>query len=369
VCAIRGADVWCWGSYVADVSQGIATDYRPPARLQVPGGAVEVALGDAHGCARNASGEVYCWGANLTCARGRPASRALASTPERAQIGACSAQQIVVLEEITLVRCDDGVIVVGGCSEGDASCALVRPLLGAGGAPLRDAAALGPGIVLTDDGRLLRWGSDDSGQISRTLPAAAPREAGEPRVPRLLVSTPTLVPELPPLLAAADPRAATCVLTREGDVRCWGHNGVAELGVLPEPWESESAWDRRLAARHRTVELQAPAGLGRARRLWCGFEACCAEEEDRSISCWGHNTAGRIDPSAERLVAPTRMPPARVREIAIGARFICLEEDAPGHPISCTGVPPATVMDLDMPEDHPSRRPRARPERIELPAD
>ena len=96
-CAVRGGgSVWCWGrnqsgqlgngttEQSAAAVQVIATDGTPLA------GMVEVDAGYNHSCARTASGEVYCWGANGngSLGDGTTASRSQAAPVLVAAMGA-----------------------------------------------------------------------------------------------------------------------------------------------------------------------------------------------------------------------------------------------------------------------------------------
>jgi alpha-tubulin suppressor-like RCC1 family protein len=63
-CAIVPPSVYCWGAGLfGRLGQGIAQNEVQPQKVQgLPDGAVEIAIGYDHACARFATGEVWCWG-------------------------------------------------------------------------------------------------------------------------------------------------------------------------------------------------------------------------------------------------------------------------------------------------------------------
>ena len=70
-CALTGVDVQCWGSNkTGQLGRGsfgakaFPIGSIPPSPQTVLSNAVQVALGDSHGCALLSSGEVHCWGRN-----------------------------------------------------------------------------------------------------------------------------------------------------------------------------------------------------------------------------------------------------------------------------------------------------------------
>jgi alpha-tubulin suppressor-like RCC1 family protein len=67
VCAGKpGGSTWCWGeSSDGRLANNTTTpDLRVPTEITTLAGAVQVSLGEAHGCARFAAGNVTCWGNN-----------------------------------------------------------------------------------------------------------------------------------------------------------------------------------------------------------------------------------------------------------------------------------------------------------------
>ncbi|MCA9621558.1 MAG: hypothetical protein KC731_21195 [Myxococcales bacterium] len=108
----------------------------------------------------------------------------------------------------------------------------------------------------------------------------------------------------------------SCVLLRDGHVRCWGGNSFAQLG--------DGTTDDRFAP----VEV---AGIDDAILVAAGELATCAQRRDRSVWCWG-----TIGSSADRVFEPTSMPGlSDVASLAIGNGFVCgLQRDGQ---VACRG--------------------------------
>lgn len=172
-CAVRrGGDIVCWHSFA---DQPLTPAHRLP-------GAVEIAVGAAHSCARLDDGGVRCWGTNHTGRLGD------GTTAER-----------------------DGDVTVRG---------------------LTDAVALAAGrlhtCALRRTGAVACWGDGFQGQLGDGARADRP--------------APTLVPRLRGATALAVGEDATCAIDQERKVLCWGANEAGQLGdgthgerVAPNP--------------------------------------------------------------------------------------------------------------------------------------
>lgn len=86
---------------------------------------------------------------------------------------------------------------------------------------LVDAVELAVGIdhscALRADGSVACWGSNDVGQIGATTVD-------------VMVTSPTMVTGLPPVVHVASAAYATCAATAGGEVWCWGGNDEGTLG-------------------------------------------------------------------------------------------------------------------------------------------
>ncbi|AUX48737.1 uncharacterized protein SOCE26_102780 [Sorangium cellulosum] len=164
VCALdeRG-DVWCWGDGAAGA-----------VRKQGVSGAIDVAAGGRHSCAALGTGEVLCWGWNLN---GQSGGRFVSDGED--SVG------VTRVEGVAGAR----AVVAGGRH----SCALL------------------------DDGGVMCWGSNQSGQLGT-------EEAS-------LSSTPVRAALGVRATALAAGSEHTCALDDEGGVSCWGSDGHGQVGT------------------------------------------------------------------------------------------------------------------------------------------
>ena len=127
------------------------------------------------------------------------------------------------------------------------------------------AAGFRHSCAVTDAGAVKCWGWNESGRLGdgtttdRLTPVDVAGLSGGVRA-----------------LAAGG--AHTCAVTDAGTVKCWGYNGVGELG------------DGTTTERLTPVDV---TGLGvRARSLAVGAGHSCALTSSGRVKCWGANGAG-----------------------------------------------------------------------------
>ncbi|MFO0602317.1 MAG: hypothetical protein U0324_04035 [Polyangiales bacterium] len=242
---------------------GVLTDARAdtlgPVRRVTVGPALQLALGESFACARRASGEVVCWGANnaLQCGTAGP---------------------LVVETPAVVPGINDATHVASGSF---ATCAARRasPVTcwGASMAPYAPSPALGAGAlgvaageghfcaIAAASGNVYCWGSNTNGQLGRgTL--------------SMLEATPALVPSVTAATVAAG-RNHTCVLTASGAVSCWGANESGQLGL----------GDTVPQASPRAVAGLPPDVV----ELTASQDAACVRTRARTVSCWGAGFGSR----------------------------------------------------------------------------
>ena len=167
-CAVEASgSVWCWGRNDSGKNGGIGE-----ALMRVNGGddAVQVAAGSVHTCARRRTGHVVCWGTNDAGQLGTGA-----------QSGATPPTEVAGLDDAT-------AIAAGG---------------------LHTCAIRAAGAVVC-------WGNNGSGQLGDGTTTARP--------------APTAVLDV---ANAADIDCGdqhTCIVTNEGRVMCWGLNDGGQIG-------------------------------------------------------------------------------------------------------------------------------------------
>ncbi|MCY1007974.1 hypothetical protein OV079_20920 [Nannocystis pusilla] len=164
-CALRrGGAVVCWHAFAE----------APLAQERTIAGAVELVVGAAHACSRDASGKVRCWGANHSGRLGD-------GTTESRDA------------DVAVRGLDDAVALAAGRLH---TCALRR----------------GGDVVCWGDGMLGQLG--DGSRADRAAP--------------------TRVPDLGPARAVAAGEDATCAIGQAGRVHCWGDGAGGGGRFAPE---------------------------------------------------------------------------------------------------------------------------------------
>jgi alpha-tubulin suppressor-like RCC1 family protein len=82
-CALlTSGEVWCWGGNLSgQVGDGTTTQRIKPVPVTLAGPATQVVAGEAHSCALLASGQVQCWGDNTYGQLGSGSNAAGSLTP------------------------------------------------------------------------------------------------------------------------------------------------------------------------------------------------------------------------------------------------------------------------------------------------
>ena len=307
--------VKCWGLNMnGELGLGDYTD-RGSSPGQMGDGLSAVSLGSGrtaeqltcsvsghHTCGLLDNGDVKCWGYNLGGQLGLGDQSSRGSGP--GQMG----------DSLPAVPLGSGHTVVAVAAGGYHSCALL------------------------DNGSVKCWGSNWNGQLG----------LGD-TVNRGLI--PGQMGDMLPVVSLGVGRTAaaltageefTCALLDNGSVKCWGLNGIGELGIgdYVNRGSSPGQMGDMLPA--------VPLGSGRtAVAVAAGYEHSCALLDDGGIKCWGTNDYGQLGlgDTAGRGGAPGRMGdmlPAvdlgtavTVRAVSCGTRHTCVLLEGGG--IKCWG--------------------------------
>jgi len=224
-CALDSSGgVKCWGdNYFGQVGYGYYSweQNLPAGVLGLPEGVVQIAGGLEHACALTIGGGVKCWGRNHMGQLG-DGSTASKYSP----------------------------VGVQGLGSGVASIA-------AGGE--QTCAVMTTGAVKC-------WGSNANGQLgdttttSRTSPADVTGLAGG-------------------VLSISVGDSHTCARLSAGGVKCWGANGMGQLG------------DGTTDQRNAPVDVM---GLANACAIAAGGQHTCARDASGGLACWGGNGSGQL---------------------------------------------------------------------------
>lgn len=307
-CALKASGtVWCWGSN-ADRTLGQPAGVQSlvqPTRVPGLSDVVEIASGYAHSCALQRSGAVRCWGLNHAGQLGDGTTQSPQHKPV-AVVGVEEAIQISVgvFHSCALMR--TGEIQCWGSGEhGELGHGQVatesRPVkvLGIENAVLVRAGD-GSSCALLATGDVRCWGL--LGQRESTQPG----HVGS-------MSTPAFVEFAEEVAGLRLGSGMACFRQHDGEVHCWGRG---EGGQLGDGAGSNSTLPVRVSGL-RTAREVALGLIGK------GFG--CALNEDRTVSCWGHNEGGQLgDGTTLTRLEPVELPGLYgVVELAAGAKHVC----------------------------------------------
>ena len=220
-CALRSSgQMKCWGNNVSSPADSSALyAANPPPNIDV---------GDQHACALRSDGTVDCWGNNANKQLGNPTFMPTSSN--------------------TFVRAElrQATKVVTGSAH---SCALRA------------------------NGTVVCWGKNDYGQLGNGLVGGAD------------VNRPTLIPNLAHVRSIAAGDNFTCAITTDsGYPQCWGSNGSGSLGVDPATTAARGTVGSATAAGSNVNWIDIAAG----------YDHACALASNGTAYCWGGNAYGQL---------------------------------------------------------------------------
>ncbi|HEY4157399.1 MAG TPA: hypothetical protein VGM29_04850, partial [Polyangiaceae bacterium] len=139
--------------------------------------------------------------------------------------------------------------------------------------------------ALFDDGSVKCWGHNEFGSLGLgdlEIRGDDPTEMGD-NLPTVALGTGRHA------LRIASNSGHTCALLDDNALKCWGYNGVGQLGLGDtqdhgdEPGEMGDALP--------AIDL----GSGRhATNVYVGGFHTCAELDDQTLKCWGDNSWGEL---------------------------------------------------------------------------
>ncbi len=330
-CALDSSGVvWCWGENEdGQLGDDTVVDHGKPAPVAWPDGAgraLQIGLGQKHGCALTDEGRVLCWGTNVLGQLGDGTQVDHHVPTETSDFGvavtiAVGGFHACAVDELGGTWCwgattrgqvgqaEDNLEDDCASDEGPLSC-LPVPV------PLPERAQLVSAgrehtCAAVEGGSVLCWGSNEEGQLGDGGFA----DTHEP--------TPLSVPVPSPVVALESGETQSCSVSADREISCWGGNHAGQLG--------------------QTAQLTSPRP-GRASRAGSGdlIEAgdahTCVVRGGDEIWCWGRNTDGQLGDGTEQsrseAVMVTGEPGSGVTGLALGAEHTCA---AGGDGVTCWG--------------------------------
>ncbi|MFI5308508.1 MAG: RCC1 domain-containing protein, partial [Polyangiales bacterium] len=288
-CAVtaQGA-VYCWGAGGAGQlgDGGNADRYAPSQVLGIGGSgtlgnAVQVACGAAHCCALEGDGSVACWGSDAHGELGDGQSGTSSATPVAVTTGERFDQLVAAGDHSCAVRrSDKAVYCWGGGGHGK---------LGNGGTA--DNLVPGPVSGLSNvrsvmagqdhdcavlaQGELMCWGDGFDGKLGQGSDHA---EHDTP-VAVLSASSGVALDSVASSWAAG--RRHTCAVLLSGLARCFGDDGLQQLGDA----------GRSVGGSDFAVEVD---GLIDATQIVSAYDHTCALRANGALVCWGDGAHGKL---------------------------------------------------------------------------
>ena len=304
-CALlQDTTVRCWGlndygalgngTFTGTTNAG-ASNPTPVAVVGLTG-AVAISGGGYHTCARFPNGTLQCWGLNdgdpNTGARGggqlgNPATGDLSPTPVPVT-GITTATAVTAGGFHTCALLQNGTVQCWGQNDqgqlGNGTMDPSAPTVAPRNATpvtvsdINNAIAVSAGgwhtCALLQNGTVRCWGQNDFGQLGN---GAAITPQTRPPIPRPTPS-PVEVIGINTAVAIESGVFHTCVILRDGTMRCWGWNDFFQLG-------NQAAINA--SSTPVTVNGVTPAALAP------GAEHTCVLLPDARVDCWGDNNFGQ----------------------------------------------------------------------------
>ena len=247
-CALRGGDLVCWGNAAhGALGPDVAlTQSAVPAKIPDVANVVEVALGESHGCARTAGGEVWCWGGNEYGQRG-DTTPADAARPIRVKLPAATQLSASANHTCALAGGKPWCWGIDNAPPAAIELAAIQVVAG------DDHAC-----ALVTGGTVRCWGESGHLQLGTKRPSVAPVAIAGLR-------------NVEELAAGGN---FTCARSK-GTVSCWGEGESAQLGTL----------DRNDSGTPRAIDK-----LSDATRIAAGGRHACALRA--TGACWGGSDRG-----------------------------------------------------------------------------
>ncbi len=311
-CAVRGGQVFCWGSEGSLGTQGglgdgevrTATAYAPDPTRAVLGlnDVTQVVAGHAHFCALRSTGEVRCWGANSNNQLG-DGTGTLAYEPV-AVAGGHVFEQIDASTSHTCGRTTSDELYCWGYHIGRASpTPTLVPRAAGTPAGITDlAVGREHACIVAGDGYIYCYGYE-AVVVGRGSGLDFEELVGP-------VVDETAMPVTGVVDLAASYRN-TCAALDTGEVVCWGYNNGGQLG------------DGTIGNEFHRANAAPVSGIADAVGVFVGTSMACAVRATGAVMCWGSNAATALgDPAFTDAESTTPRALPGVLDATSGSQFV-----------------------------------------------
>ena len=313
----------CWGSNArGQLGDGTMGSAFAPSAVAVTG-AVELAAGILHTCARLASGKVMCWGGGAHGQLGNGA-QAPSETPVEVKglvdaiaLGAGQLRSCAVRKDGS-AQCW-GANVDGALGTGSPDAAALVPATVAGNKALAVPAV---GHVFT-----CFLAQDATVWCAGKLPTAAGQTTAN-----LVLAKVVGLAEIVALLASDE---HACALKKTGELLCWGDNGFEQLGTgNTDPSEVPKMVVGKSDFVFAATATDHSCGVAGNKSAWCW-----------GAGAFGQLATGKVDDSGVPVAAS---PLAGATMLATGFRFTCFKDAA--AVLKCVGTNGTGQLGADLPD-------------------
>eukprot|EP00004_Rigifila_ramosa_P005086 TRINITY_DN1553_c0_g1_i5.p1 TRINITY_DN1553_c0_g1~~TRINITY_DN1553_c0_g1_i5.p1 ORF type:complete len:3568 (+),score=651.27 TRINITY_DN1553_c0_g1_i5:1173-10706(+) len=139
--------------------------------------------------------------------------------------------------------------------------------------------------VVLASGNVVCWGQGAKGQLGQGSTDSTGVAPGEyAAIPEIFLGGP--VKKL--VCGLSD---AVCALLYSGEIKCWGNNGIGQLGLGYE--DVNNIGDEPNEMPPTSVQFTTTAS---ATDIACIYDSCCVLFDDRTVECWGTSGVSSLEP-------------------------------------------------------------------------
>ena len=273
-CALKfGGGVFCWGSGTdGRLGNGdVVKQNTPVAVVEVGGGPTplgniaQIRTGGEHTCALNSSGEVFCWGKGT---EGQLGNDDVASSDYPVAVAETGdIVQVAVGDEHTCALTNGGkVLCWGDGTNGE----LGNDDVAGSDSPVAVVDTDGSTRPLRLGVQQLPWACYRDGTCQTRPPVERYHNDGGGTLQQIALGV-----------------AHTCALSTSGQVRCWGYNGSAQLGVSDDAFGNTDYPEL-------VVTSYGGAAIEDVVQVALGGRTSCALAARGTVQCWGAGDSGQV---------------------------------------------------------------------------